>query len=90
MSQKQFWLDLAEVFDAWRVVPRVLLFSYCAWVVAVTHDILVWYQALPAGDRTLEASGLAAAVITAVTGFASWVTKIYLHGGRSWANEESE
>jgi hypothetical protein len=39
---KQHWLDAAEVFDAWRVAPRIVLFGYCAWLVEVIDRILTW------------------------------------------------
>lgn len=84
------WLKLAEVFDAWRVVPRLTLAAYAVWLYAVTHDILLWYFGLPAAERTLETSGLAGAVITAVTGMCTWVFKIYVEGGRTWATEKAE
>jgi hypothetical protein len=82
---KQRWLDAAEVFDSWRVVPRFLLFSYSLWVVKVVGSILLWYQHLAAPERTLEASGLAGGVITAVTGLSTWVFKIYSENGRDWS-----
>jgi len=84
---KQAWLDAAEIVDAWRVVPRALLFAYCIWVWNVVGDTLNWYQHLPAAERTLEASGLAGAVITAVLGLATWVFKIYSDGGRDWTGQ---
>lgn len=87
---KRLALDWAEVFDAWRVIPRALVLGYWFWVVVVVNEILRWYQSLPSAERTLEASGLATVVITAVTGMGSWVSKIYMDGGRSWANEERE
>lgn len=86
---KQLWLDIAEIIDAWRVVPRVLLFAYCTWVWHVVAEILAWYQALPAVERSMEASGMAAAVITAVTGLSAWVFKVYSAGGRDWQAGES-
>jgi hypothetical protein len=85
LPSKQYWLDLAEVFDAWRFFPRALLAAYWTWVIQVTSSLLFWYQALPASERSLESSGLAAAVITAVTGLASWASKIYMQSGRRWA-----
>lgn len=84
---KKDWLDAAEVFDAWRVVPRSLLFGYCIWVVLLTNNILLWYQHLPAAERSLETSGFAGVVITAVTGLATWVFSIYTAGGRDWKAE---
>lgn len=81
---KKTWLDAAEVFDSWRVVPRALLFGYCIWVAHVTNNILLWYQALPGPERSIEASGFAGVVITAVTGLATWIFKIYTEHGRDW------
>lgn len=83
-------LKLAEVFDAWRVIPRLTLGAYGAWLYAVTHDILLWYFTLPSVERTLEATSLAGAVITAVSGMVGWVFKVYVEGGRNWADEKSE
>jgi hypothetical protein len=81
---KQWFLNAAEVFDAWRIVPRALLVFYWGWVVWIVQDVLTWYQALPSAERTLEASGLAGGVITAVTSLVSWVSKIYMESGRQW------
>ena len=82
-------LDGAECFDAWRVVPRLVLAGYSAWLVYVVDLILVWYQSLPAGDRGVEASGMATFVITAVTGIGVTVYKIYAGGGRAWDQHQS-
>jgi hypothetical protein len=88
---KQTWLAAAEVIDAFRVVPRMILFGYSMWTVKVVWYVLGWYTALPAVERSLEASGLAAGVITAVTGLATFAIKIYLAGGRDWtAGKEEE
>lgn len=87
---KQWWLDAAEVFDAWRIAPRVLLFGYWIWVAWIVDRLLSWYMALPADERSMEASGMATFVITAVTGLASWISKIYMHSGRLWTHKRSE
>lgn len=84
---KAGWLAAAESFDAWRVVPRVVLFSYGGWVAHVVDKTLSWYMHLPSAERTLEASGLTGAIITAVTGLFPWVYRIYADTGRDW-NEQ--
>ena len=86
---KQRYLDAAEVFDSWRVVPRLILFGYCWWVSHVTDSALSWYQHIPASERGLESAGLVGAIITAVTGLAVWVYKIYSDTGRDWAMQPS-
>ena len=66
------------------------MFGYCWWVGHVTDNTLWWYQHLPAAERTLEASGLAGAIITAVTGLAVWVYKIYADTANDWSNATSK
>lgn len=87
---KKWWLDAAEVFDSWRVVPRLIVFGYCIWLPHITNQVLIWYQSLPASERTMEASGLAGAIITAVTGIAAWVFKIYSAAGRAWSGSADD
>jgi hypothetical protein len=86
---KERWLDFAQMFDTWRVVPRLVLFGYMWWVAHVTDGTLTWYQHLPSAERTLEASGLAGAIITAVTGLAVWVYKIYSDNSNDWSQMPS-
>lgn len=79
---KRLWLDAAELFDYWRIVPRLILFGYAWWMAFTVDRILNWYMLLPAKDRSVEAAGLAGAVITAVTGLGTLVYKIYSDNGR--------
>lgn len=81
---KQRYVDFAQVFDQLRVVPRLVLFGYGWWVAHVTDSTLTWYMQLPSAERTLEASGLAGAIITAVTGLFPWIYKIYANTGNDW------
>ena len=87
---KAKYLDYAEIFDSWRVVPRSVLFGYCWWVAHVTDRTLDWYMHLPATERTLESSGLAGAIITAITGMSVWVFKVYSDNGRDWTARPTE
>jgi len=81
---KAKWIDRAQVFDTWRVVPRFILFGYAAWVAHVTDSILTWYMHLPSAERTLETSGLAGTIIAAVTGLLPWVYRIYSDAANDW------
>lgn len=78
-------LDAAQVFDTFRVVPRLVLFTYGGWVAHVTDRVLAWYMHLPVAERTLEASGLAGAIITAVTGLFPWIYRIYADTATDWS-----
>ena len=77
-------LKWAELFDSWRVIPRIVLFLYGWFVYKVTFYILVWYIHEPATARGTEESAVVVGVFTAVTGLASWVFKVYSDSGRDW------
>lgn len=77
-------LDAAEVIDSFRLVPRIILFCFGYWTIDVTYRILFWYFKLPSAERTLETSGLAMGIITAVTGLLTLVIKDYTATGREW------
>lgn len=81
---KQNWLAVAEVIDALRLFPRVVLLGYLLWMGYVVDRSLSWYYHLAAADRRLEASGFCFAVIGVVTGLSPFIYKIYAKGGRKW------
>jgi hypothetical protein len=86
---KTLYLDAAQLFDTWRVVPRVTLFGYAAWVMHVIDKTLSWYMHLPANERTIEASGLTTAIISVITGLFPWVYRIYADTATDWTQMPS-
>lgn len=85
-------LLLAECADAWRVTPRALLIAYWILVYDVTDRLLTWYMALPAAERSMEASGMAVGIFTALLGLGTNFMNVYLKSGRKWngaANDDS-
>lgn len=84
MKDKAHWLDVAETFDSWRVVPRLFLVACFGWTIGITHELLHWYIALPAPQRGLEASGFASVVFLSVSGFLKLVFDCYSKHGRDW------
>jgi hypothetical protein len=78
------WIDWAEVFDSWRVVPRIFLFLTFSWVVYVTEKLIGWYVHLPHIERGPEASGFAAVVQVGLLGFLKMVFSDYADKGRDW------
>lgn len=81
---KQRCLHLAECFDAWRIAPRILLGLYWVLVYRVTDRLLTWYMALPADERSLEASGMAIGIFTALLGLGTNFMNVYVKSGRKW------
>ena len=86
---KDNWLDAAEVFDSWRVVPRIFMTACFFWVVYVTNILLGWYMGLPEHARGYEASGFASIVFIAIMGFLKLVFDTYSRHGRDWDAEPS-
>lgn len=68
-------LNWAEVVDAYRLVPRLLLVGY-GWMLA---RVSLWFMAL------VEPSGPQAAFVATVWGAAVGITGFYVSTGRKWA-----
>lgn len=81
---KDLWLQVAEAIDTFRVFPRMLIMGYAYFVWSVTFYVLKWYATQPAEGRGPEESAVVGVVITAVTGFAPWLFRIYSENGRDW------
>ena len=83
-NKKKSWLNVAEVFDAWRIIPRAVLVSVLAFAGFYIYDISMWYMGLPAIERTAGVSGFAGVTIPALFGLAGKMIDWYLKTGRSW------
>lgn len=84
---KQDYLDWAEIFDAWRAVPRSVLYSFGSWTIYIADRTLNWYFHLATPDRTVQDAGLVTGVITAVTGIFGLTIKFYNNSGRQWTGQ---
>jgi hypothetical protein len=67
-------LDAAEVADAWRVVPRMVLsgYGYLCW------ELACWYMSLK------DPSAQQMAFVTIIVGLAVPLTNFYMNSGRVW------
>jgi hypothetical protein len=79
------WLKAAEVIDHLRIFPRLVLCAYAAYVYNVTFFVLHWYATQPKEARGIEESSVVGVVITAVTGFAPWIFRIYADSATDWS-----
>lgn len=73
---KEALLDLAEVVDAWRVVPRILILGY-GWLV---YDYTAWTKSVP------DLSSGHSMVISVMWGAAAVLTGWYFQTGRRWGD----
>ncbi len=81
---KSRWLDSAEVFDSWRVWPRLIILVYLGLLVWVTVFFSTKYFAIPSIERTVALTAFVSVVMTTAYGALPFVVKIYMDGGRSW------
>lgn len=78
------WLQRAEVFDAWRVVPRACLFSYLAFAGYQISQVVSWYMHLPFAEQSIQNAGFPTAVSMILTGLGVPIFSIYSNSGRDW------
>lgn len=64
----------AELADAWRVVPRILVFGYGVML----YHVALWFMALP------DPTGSQSAFASTVFGAAAAVFGLYTGTGRKW------
>ena len=76
-SQKQWWMDAAEVLDAWRVFPRsfMVVYIYILW------DVHTWYKAYVLAHPSL---GFPDVYVNVVWGAVGVMTGFYVQSGRKW------
>ena len=71
---KQRLLDIAELIDSFRVVPRIILLCYGYMV----YDITMWFKILenPSSSQSM--------FISVVYGAAAGIFGLYSKSGREW------
>jgi hypothetical protein len=82
--KKEWWMDIAEVIDALRVFPRIVLGGYMVLVGILACYLTWWYAHLPAVERTIEVTAFYGMLTGGLFGLAAFVFKIYSDGGVDW------
>ena len=88
-EKKKSHLRTAEVFDAWRVFPRVMLTFFFAGYCWLMLESWQWYKSLPVD--TMDWANLAAltafplALLTGLGGIFGSMYKHYQGSGRDWS-----
>lgn len=78
MLNKEHMLSYAELIDAYRLIPRLLLIGYAYMLYSTT----VWFMSLQ------EPLGSQSAVIATVWGAAAGITGFYNMTGRKWDKKQ--
>lgn len=74
LKNKKKLLDMAELLDAYRLVPRILVGAYGFMV----YKTVIWFMALA------EPSTQQVTFISTVVGAAAVVIGMYTNSGRKW------
>jgi hypothetical protein len=82
---KQFWLDGAEIADAYRVVPRILILGWMGFYMEYAWFLTDWFFTLAA--PTLEQTTFVTTVISALGTMSIWLGNIYVNSRRKWGYE---
>ena len=84
---KEKWLDIAEVIDALRVIPRALLAA--GWILAFTYVYFVtgWYIGLE--NPTSWDMGFISSTISSLFLAVQALTGKYFDSGGSWKDRRS-
>lgn len=86
--QKSKWLDIAEILDALRVVPRAILVTviiFTGWYIVF---ITLWYFNLPVEERQYADAGFLSITIPGIFGLTGKICQWYLQTGKKWGNSE--
>lgn len=87
MLRKAWWLDLAEVFDAWRVVPRSVLGALLALTVKIDAGMFFWFCQLPNDHRSAADAIATTSIITVMTTLLTVSFTFYTKSGRVWTGQ---
>ena len=81
-SRKLDWLDWAEIIDAYRVVPRILLIGWMVFYMVYTWEITHIFFALP--DPSTGQTAFVTTVVSALGTMSIWLGNIYMSSRRMW------
>lgn len=84
LLSKGFWMDLAEITDALRIFPRILVGAYGYLIAYTTVYLTLWYAHLPSAERTVEVTAFYGMLMGGLFGLAAYVFKVYSDGGYDW------
>ena len=91
---RKWHMTIAEMIDAWRLIPRVLMASYSY----LLYLVIKWYMELKpeildkcVSDNITDCIMMApttqhAALVTAVVGISAAIFALYSNSGRKWEN----
>jgi len=85
---KQGWLDIAEVIDAHRIFPKLILGLTFIGYGMLTYDMYFWVKDIYIQTSTIPTSValFSGGVVTALGGVLTLLINKYFEGGRKWGS----
>lgn len=89
---KQQWLDLAEIIDAHRVIPKILVFSTVIGYMVLTWVLIDWGMDIfnKTGNIPTTISALIGTLLTTIAAIPTLVVRKYFEGGRNWGSSNAD
>jgi 4-hydroxybenzoate polyprenyltransferase len=89
---KQFWLDIAEVMDAHRVIPKLLVLVVMAMYAWFAYDSYTWVKTLVEANPELPAAvqAFVGGTLSALGAVLMLIINKYFDGGRDWTKKDDE
>lgn len=84
MPSKDKWMGFAEVVDALRIFPRLLVGAYFVTAIWVVSYLTIWYCHVAPTERTVEVTAFFAMLTGGLFGLSTYLFKLYADGGRDW------
>jgi hypothetical protein len=79
------WFHWAEVVDAARIVPRIIIIPMFVWAAIKIGGMLSWYMwSLAPADRTGNVTAFAAAITAPICTMLGYAFKVYVTTGKDW------
>ena len=83
---KQAWLDAAEVIDAHRFIPKLILVLVFVGYGMLTYDMYIWVKGIYEATKDIPGSvaAFAGGTLSGLGGVFTLLVNKYFEGGRRW------
>jgi len=89
---RQAWLTVAEVVDAHRIFPKLILALAFAGYGMLTLDTYLWVKGIYAETQNVPVTivAFAGGVVSSLGGVLTLLVNKYFEGGRKWTNNSQD
>lgn len=85
---KDKWLASAEIIDALRIIPRLMLLGFMIFYIWYIIYVSRWYFKIE--DTEFASTAFISSTITAIGAMFTWIGNTYIKTGRKWSEEKKD